>query len=85
MSFFFISQPVVSIDMARHLATEVLSLASTSGTRLAAYEAGYQHMESVKSHVGAKGDISGIYGAIRQESGLAYENQSLAGKPGRVD
>ena len=68
-------QPVVSIDMARHLAAEVLALASASETKLEAYEAGARHMHMVKNHAGAKGDISGIYGAIRQESGLAYENQ----------
>lgn len=67
-------QPVVSIDMARHLAGEVLALAAASGTKLNAYENGYKHMEMVRSHAGAKGDISGIYGAVRQESGLAYEN-----------
>ena len=70
-----LDQPVVSIDMARHLAAEVLALASASGSKLDAYEAGCRHMEMVRSHAGAKGDISGIYGAIRQESGLAYENQ----------
>ncbi|KAI4113178.1 MAG: hypothetical protein LQ345_005782 [Seirophora villosa] len=67
-------EPVVSIDMARHLAGEVLALAAASGTKLKAYEAGYKHMEMVQSHAGEKGDISGIYGAVRQESGLAYEN-----------
>ncbi|KAL8731398.1 MAG: hypothetical protein Q9181_004326 [Wetmoreana brouardii] len=68
-------EPVVSIDMARHLASEVLALAEASGTQLNAYEAGYKHMEMVRSYAGTKGDISGIYGAVRQESGLAYENQ----------
>ncbi|KAI4191318.1 MAG: hypothetical protein LQ348_003539 [Seirophora lacunosa] len=67
-------EPDVSIDMARHLAGEVLALAAASGTKLKAYEAGYKHMEMVQSHAGEKGDISGIYGAVRQESGLAYEN-----------
>lgn len=61
--------------MARHLASEVLALAETSGSKLDAYEVGYKHMDMVHSHAGAKGDISGIYGAVRQESGLAYENQ----------
>lgn len=31
-------------------------------------------MEMVKDHAGASGDISGIYGAIRLESGLDFEN-----------
>lgn len=60
--------------MARHLAAQVLSLASDSGTKLKAYEVAEKHMEMVELHVGRKGDISGIYGAVRQESGLPYEN-----------
>ena len=31
-------------------------------------------MEMVKDHAGASGDISGIYGAVRQESGLEFES-----------
>lgn len=68
-------QPVVAIDMARHLAHEVHGLASASGTKLPAYEEARKHMEMVKECRGAKGDISGIYGAVRQESGLNYENK----------
>lgn len=61
--------------MARHLADEVLALAAASGTRLNAYETARKHMEMVQSYVGTKGDVSGIYGAVRQESGLPYESR----------
>ena len=32
------------------------------------------HLQDVQKHMGSKGDIAGIYGAVRQESGLKYEN-----------
>ena len=32
-------------------------------------------MEMVQEHAGLAGDISGIYGAVRVESGLQFENQ----------
>ena len=68
-------QPVVGVDMAIHLADEVSELAAASGVKLPAYDAARKHLDKVKAHAGAKGDIAGIYGALRQDSGLAYENQ----------
>jgi hypothetical protein len=29
----------------------------------------------VQEHMGSKGDIAGVYGAVRQEAGLKFENQ----------
>ena len=52
-----------------------MSLAKSSGTRLRAVEVAEAHLQAVKAEKGAKGDIAGIYGAVRQESGLKYENQ----------
>ena len=68
-------QPIVGVDMAINLADEVSGLASASRVKLPAYDAGRRHLDMVKAHAGAKGDISGIYGALRQESGLEYENK----------
>jgi len=59
--------------MALHLAGQVLGLAAGCGAKLPAYEVANQHMRMVKTHVGSKGDISGIYGALRQESALPFE------------
>ena len=61
--------------MARHLADEVSALASASDAKLPAYQAAREHMDMVKDYAGAKGDVSGIYGALRLLSGLAFENQ----------
>ena len=32
------------------------------------------HLEDVQKQKGSKGDIAGIYGVVRTESGLVYEN-----------
>ena len=61
--------------MARHLAGQVLDMADKAGARIKSYEVASKHMEMVEEHLGPKGDISGIYGAVRQESGLPYENK----------
>lgn len=33
------------------------------------------HLADIQKHMGSKGDIAGIYGAVRQEAGLPFENQ----------
>ena len=35
------------------------------------------HLAAVQKHMGSKGDIAGIYGAVRQEAGLKFENWAL--------
>jgi hypothetical protein len=40
-------------------------------------EVAKKHLEAVKEHEGQKGDIAGIYGAVRKESGLPFENGPL--------
>ena len=39
-----------------------------------AVEVANRHLEDVKDHAGDKGDLAGIYGAVRKESGLQFEN-----------
>lgn len=51
-----------------------MNLAETSGARMKAVEVADAHLESVQKHSGSKGDIAGIYGAVRQEAGLSFEN-----------
>jgi len=38
-----------------------------------AAEVAQQHLKEVKDYAGERGDLAGIYGAVRKESGLAYE------------
>ena len=35
------------------------------------------HLADVQRHMSSKGDIAGIYGAVRQESGLKFENSPV--------
>lgn len=68
------ADPLFQVDLAIKDATHALSLASSSGARMPAVEVARQHLLSVKEHSGKKGDIAGIYGAVRKESGLKFEN-----------
>jgi hypothetical protein len=34
------------------------------------------HLEMIQKHMGSKGDIAGIYGSVRQEAGLPFENEN---------
>lgn len=52
-----------------------MHLAEASGTKLRAVELADQHLQDVVKAKGDKGDIAGIYGAVRLEAGLPYENQ----------
>ncbi|PMD47440.1 hypothetical protein L207DRAFT_506449 [Hyaloscypha variabilis F] len=67
-------KPLFAVDLARKDARHAMSLAKASGTRLKDVEIGDAHLEMVKKHKGEAGDIAGIYGAVRQEAGLKFEN-----------
>jgi 3-hydroxyisobutyrate dehydrogenase-like beta-hydroxyacid dehydrogenase len=67
-------QPMVNIGMAQTVADHVLELAKSTGTNLACYEVAKRRMDLIEEHAGKKGDIDGLYGAVRLESGMKYEN-----------
>ena len=50
-----------------------MDLAKSSGTRMKDVEVADGHLADVQKHMGSKGDIAGIYGAVRQESSLKFE------------
>ena len=62
------------MDLARKDAKHALSLAETSGTKMKDVEVVDGHLAAVQKEKGSKGDVAGIYGAVRQEAGLKYEN-----------
>ncbi|KAK4193706.1 putative oxidoreductase YfjR [Podospora australis] len=66
--------PLFTVDLARKDAGHAMSLAKAAGTRLKNLEVGDEHLRQVKEHAGERGDIAGIYGAVRKEAGLKYEN-----------
>ncbi|KAJ9138830.1 6-phosphogluconate dehydrogenase [Pleurostoma richardsiae] len=66
--------PLFGVDLARKDGGHALKLAEAAGVKLRNVEAAETHLAQVKEHAGEKGDIAGIYGAIRKESGLKFEN-----------
>jgi 3-hydroxyisobutyrate dehydrogenase-like beta-hydroxyacid dehydrogenase len=67
--------PLFHVDLARKDAAHALSLATETGTNLPAVKVGDAHLAKVKEHLGDKGDIPSIYGTVREESGLKFENK----------
>jgi 3-hydroxyisobutyrate dehydrogenase-like beta-hydroxyacid dehydrogenase len=67
-------EPLFAVDLARKDARHAMALAKAAGTRLKDVEVADAHLEMVKKHRGEAGDIASIYGAVRQEAGLKFEN-----------
>jgi len=67
-------EPLFAVDLARKDARHAMALAKASGTRMKDVEVADAHLAKVKAHKGVSGDIAGIYGAVRQEAGLSFEN-----------
>ncbi|KAI9704762.1 MAG: hypothetical protein M1836_006542 [Candelina mexicana] len=67
-------EPLFGVDLARKDAKHAMNLAGAAGVRMKNLEVADGHLADVQKHAGSKGDIAGIYGAVRQESGLKYEN-----------
>lgn len=67
-------EPLFAVDLARKDAKHAMDLAKTHGARLRDTEVADSHLAEVQKHMGSKGDIAGMYGAVRQESGLKFEN-----------
>ncbi|TVY42093.1 putative oxidoreductase [Lachnellula occidentalis] len=67
-------EPLFAVDLARKDARHAMALAKDAGTRLKDLEVAEAHLEQVKKHRGEAGDIAAIYGAVRQEAGLKFEN-----------
>jgi len=68
-------EPLFAVDLARKDAKHAISLAEASGCRVRQVELADSYLQTVKEHMGEKGDIAGIYGAVREQGGLKFENQ----------
>lgn len=69
-------EPLFTVDLARKDAGHAMRLAKDSGTSMKITEVADAHLKAVKEHMGEKGDIASIYGAVRKEGGLNFENGS---------
>lgn len=68
-------EPLFAVDLARKDMRHAQDLANKSGMTMKGVKQADEWLKEVKDHMGAKGDIAGIYGAKRAESGLPFENQ----------
>ncbi|KAH8691436.1 6-phosphogluconate dehydrogenase family protein [Talaromyces proteolyticus] len=66
--------PLFQVDLVRKDARHIMNIAKDSGMRMRSVEVADKYLVDVKEHMGERGDIAGMYGAIRKESGLNYEN-----------
>jgi len=67
-------EPLFAVDLARKDAGHAMKLAKDNGTKMGITEVADKHLEVVKKERGEKGDIAAIYGAVRKEGGLDFEN-----------
>jgi 3-hydroxyisobutyrate dehydrogenase-like beta-hydroxyacid dehydrogenase len=67
-------EPLFHIDLARKDARHAKALADESGTSVKGLDVARARLDGVKEHLGDKGDIPSVYGAVRKESGLEFEN-----------
>ena len=69
-------EPLFMARLAKKDANHAQSLADTFGATMGNLGVASKHLDGVVEHAGDKGDIAGIYGAVRKEAGLKFENQS---------
>lgn len=67
-------EPLFAVDLARKDLGHAADVAGRAGVRLRSVEVTDEYLKQVKAEKGEKGDLAGVYGAIRKESGLPYEN-----------
>jgi 3-hydroxyisobutyrate dehydrogenase-like beta-hydroxyacid dehydrogenase len=67
-------EPLFAVDLALKDAGHAQALANKAGVHMKNVEIASEYLKSVKEHMGARGDIAGIYGAKRVEAGLKFEN-----------
>jgi 3-hydroxyisobutyrate dehydrogenase-like beta-hydroxyacid dehydrogenase len=67
-------EPLFAVDLARKDARHAMALAKDAGTSLKDVEVADKHLMMVKEHMGERGDIASIYGAVRHEADLKFEN-----------
>ncbi|KAI0109477.1 NAD binding domain of 6-phosphogluconate dehydrogenase-domain-containing protein [Nemania sp. FL0031] len=76
-TYWKMEEPLFSADNARKDAGHAMNLARSVGLDLKLTEQVDEYLKVVVDHAGgAKGDIAGMYGAVRKENGLKYENDA---------
>ena len=68
-------EPAFMARLAKKDYGHAKSLADKAGVQMRALDAAGKHLQDVVDYAGDKRDIAGVYGAVRQEAGLKFENQ----------
>lgn len=68
-------EPLFAVDLARKDMRHAQDLANKSGVTMKAVKSADEWLKGVQDHMGSRGDIAGMYGAKRKESGLPFENE----------
>lgn len=66
--------PLADVNLGVKDVSYALGLGEEVGVRLKNSETALEYLKAVVEHSSGKGDIAGIYGAVRQNSGLKFEN-----------
>lgn len=67
-------QPLFAVDLAIKDCAHAQALANNVGVTMKNVQRADELLRDVKDHAGATGDIAGMYGAKRKQSGLRFEN-----------
>ncbi|KAL4968609.1 uncharacterized protein BDV14DRAFT_187709 [Aspergillus stella-maris] len=73
--YFKREEPLFAVDLARKDLRHAANLAESSGMSLPSVKVTDDFLKVVKEEKGVKGDIAGVYGAIRKGAGLPFDNQ----------
>ena len=67
--------PAFAAKLAKKDYNHAKSLADSCGVKMKSVDAAGQHLQDVIDYADDNGDLAGIYGVVRREAGLEYENQ----------
>ncbi|KAL4863731.1 hypothetical protein BDV12DRAFT_177143 [Aspergillus spectabilis] len=73
--YFKREEPLFAVDLARKDLRHAAALAEGAGMVLPSVKITDDYLKVVKEEKGEKGDIAGVYGAIRKQAGLPFDNQ----------
>ncbi|RAL14690.1 NAD(P)-dependent oxidoreductase [Aspergillus homomorphus CBS 101889] len=66
--------PLFGVGLVRKDARHALDMAHSVGARMRGVELADGYLRAVEERTGEKGDLAGVYGAVREEGGLKFEN-----------
>ncbi|KAM5465660.1 hypothetical protein MauCBS54593_006435 [Microsporum audouinii] len=69
-----LEEPLFALDLARKDAKHAMDMAKAVDARMKGVEMVDEMLQAAKSHSGANGDMSAIYGIARENAGMKFEN-----------